>query len=431
MSRDPQLEPLLAQVEALAPLFGRAQVDLEAIVQRARSGDHRGVLQNTRLVVETLLRSIVAKKNQTPGKQTLEQLLTKLQNELPTPVQVHTRTIQAWGNVGAHDHADDLFDQAIAVGKEETLASLNALVVILCWYRDKHLEPSRSAAPATVATTTRKRLPILAGFGVLVLAGAGAALALDPPPPPAALDRQQLDALRKAAGDPVPPPACRATDAVELALLERAIDGLRGGKPGGARPRDQEVVTTLEAIPEAQRSAETWSALARALAFAGEPGPSAQAALDRAIRSCPDLAEAHNLQGSLHLLSGQLPEASASYQRALELEPGYLAARFNSGLVLLKAGKISEAIERFDRVLQEDPRHGAALQTRGAARLAAGELEGALADLRAAAAADAHNGNTWLLLGQALGKQGDAAAAAEMFCKAKKLGIERAPCPGE
>ncbi|MBI5542691.1 MAG: protein kinase, partial [Deltaproteobacteria bacterium] len=54
-----ELEPYLAKIERLAPQFGRASSDLVALVGRARIGDHKGVLQSARLVLETILRSLV------------------------------------------------------------------------------------------------------------------------------------------------------------------------------------------------------------------------------------------------------------------------------------------------------------------------------------------------------------------------------------
>src|SRR5690606_1144383 len=100
MVQDVHLESLLARIEELRGRFGRASADLDAICSRARSSDFRGVLQNARVVVETLLRSIIHReKGQAPGKDTLEKLIPKLfqegkQSILPTHIVVHIRTIQ-------------------------------------------------------------------------------------------------------------------------------------------------------------------------------------------------------------------------------------------------------------------------------------------------------------------------------------------------
>ena len=54
-----ELEPLLKRIEQLTPYFGRARDDLTALTTRGRNQDYKGVLQNARLVVEMLLRSLI------------------------------------------------------------------------------------------------------------------------------------------------------------------------------------------------------------------------------------------------------------------------------------------------------------------------------------------------------------------------------------
>ena len=76
------IEPLLSKLAALAPRFGRARVDLEAIVSRGRAQDYRGVMQNGRLVLETLLRSLVTEElKKTPGKAMLEELVARFRQQ--------------------------------------------------------------------------------------------------------------------------------------------------------------------------------------------------------------------------------------------------------------------------------------------------------------------------------------------------------------
>ena len=47
-----EIEPLLLQIDHLATHFGRVTGDLQAIASRGRAEDFRGVMQNTRLVLE-------------------------------------------------------------------------------------------------------------------------------------------------------------------------------------------------------------------------------------------------------------------------------------------------------------------------------------------------------------------------------------------
>ncbi len=137
------IEPLLSKLAELAPRFGRARVDLEAIVSRGRAQDYRGVMQNARLVLEVLLRSLVTEDlKQTPGKAMLEEMVARFRQQgnsgiVPAKILAHMGTVQAWGNLSAHDHAGSLDESGVHVGKDEVVASLNSVVAILGWYADK------------------------------------------------------------------------------------------------------------------------------------------------------------------------------------------------------------------------------------------------------------------------------------------------------
>src|SRR5689334_21323192 len=108
------IEPLLQKMADLAPRFGRAQEDLQTMVNRGRAQDYKGVMQNARLVLEAILRSLVTEElKQTPGKAMLDELVTKFRQQanagiIPTNVLAHMSTVQAWGNLSAHDHAGSL-----------------------------------------------------------------------------------------------------------------------------------------------------------------------------------------------------------------------------------------------------------------------------------------------------------------------------------
>ena len=151
------IEPLLNKLAALAPRFGRARVDLEAIVSRGRAQDYRGVMQNARLVLEALLRSLVTEDlKQTPGKAMLEELVARFRQQanagiVPANILAHMGTVQAWGNLSSHDHAGSLDESGVHVGKDEVVASLNSVVAILGWYAEKKgLSPSQE--PLAAAT---------------------------------------------------------------------------------------------------------------------------------------------------------------------------------------------------------------------------------------------------------------------------------------
>ncbi len=165
------IEPLLSKLAELAPRFGRARVDLEAIVSRGRAQDYRGVMQNARLVLEVLLRSLVTEDlKQTPGKAMLEELVARFRQQanagiVPAKILAHMGTVQAWGNLSAHDHAGSLDESGVHVGKDEVVASLNSVVAILGWYADKKgLATPVSATPPpdeSFEPTQRREAPAL------------------------------------------------------------------------------------------------------------------------------------------------------------------------------------------------------------------------------------------------------------------------------
>src|SRR5689334_2660067 len=111
-------------------------------------------MQNTRLVLEAILRDLVTRElKQSVGKAMLDELITKFRQQanagiIPTNILAHMGTVQAWGNLSAHDHAGSLTDQGVEVGEQEVVASLNSMVAILNWYSTKlGATPARGTAP--------------------------------------------------------------------------------------------------------------------------------------------------------------------------------------------------------------------------------------------------------------------------------------------
>jgi Flp pilus assembly protein TadD len=436
MASSSHLDALIRRVEAHAPAFGRATPDLEAISSRARAADYRGVLQNTRLVVETLLRAILAKKGHTPGKQTLEQLVSKMQADLPTAVAVHVRTIQAWGNVGAHDHGDDLFAGGLTVTDQEASSALTALVAILDWYRGAHLQD----APAAPAAPRRGRGLALG----LVAAGAlaaGVALVLlrpTPAPPevprptPAAPDLGPLDALYAARGLPTPNESCRPHDPELGAALAAVGPLLMGGEAGARRPQDAQARARLEAVPEAQRTlGEYWLLVALARSFDGAPDAEVLAALSQGQQHCDELPELYNMQGKLLFKAGDVPGAIQAFKRAAAVGEGYGAPRLNLGLAYLEARDLPRAQATFDELISSLSDYAPGYRGRGALHLGQGRAAEAVADLKQAILRDPGDGLAHRLLGQALTLSGDPEGARAALCAAKGLGqaVPEVQCP--
>ena len=340
------IEPLLARLEALAPSFGRAQHDILATVSRGRSEDYKGVMQNCRLVLEALLRALVADQlKQTPGKAMLDELITKFRQQanaglIPMNVLAHMGTVQAWGNLSSHDQATKLSDDGVTVGKGEVMASLNSMVAILDWYVAAHGQPVVARPPALPPTVSLRGLPkdnkaplvpVLLGVVVLAAAGGGylATRKVEPPASPFAA----LDALYAKWAEPLPPGPCRS-------VSEAAVLGPHSGE-----------LSALEALPQ-DRSAEAWYLIARAQV---DQKVDALPAAMRAL-SCPGFAAASNLAGKIAIIDKRLPDALASYKAALDSAPNFHKARFNLGMLHLKEGRLIDGVTELKKVTVADPK---------------------------------------------------------------------------
>jgi eukaryotic-like serine/threonine-protein kinase len=360
------LEPLLARIEKLAPQFGRAQGDLVALVSRARSGDYKGVLQNARLVVEVLLRSLVTQElKQTPGKAMLDELITKFRQQanahvIPTNVLAHMGTVQAWGNLSSHDHAGGLNDEGVRLGGEEVATGLSSMAAILTWYAQAY-GPGEAAVPVAeppaAPAQPRSRGPRLAVFvalGVLVvgapvawwvLAGRGGGGAAD-----VAQLRQRLDASYAASHEPAPPGQCQERAAGRLAKLVAASSHLGDSVPDAMRA--QEGGAALAALEGAGGdSAEGAYVQAKALLQAGQGAAQPLSA----ATACAGFAAAQNLAGNVALKEGRREAAEAFYRAAADAAPGFAKPRFSRAVLEFQQGRVDEAIGLLDAAIALQP----------------------------------------------------------------------------
>ncbi|HWX90409.1 MAG TPA: tetratricopeptide repeat protein, partial [Rhizomicrobium sp.] len=138
----------------------------------------------------------------------------------------------------------------------------------------------------------------------------------------------------------------------------------------------------------------------------------------RALAAKPDIAEAHNNLGLIHLRRGHFEEAQTAFARAVAIAPGYAEAHNNCGHILLQQGKPDQAADAFRRALAAKPDYAEAHSNLGAALGQQDKLdEAAACCLRAITArpdlAEAHNN-----LGNALKKQGKLAEAETCYRKA-------------
>jgi hypothetical protein len=364
-----ELEPLLKRIDQLTPYLGRARDDLTALTTRARNQDYKGVLQNARLVLEILLRSLVTTElKQTPGKAMLDELLAKFRQPahagvIPTNILGHMGTVQAWGNISSHDHAGGLHEAGVKVGLEEAVTSLNSLVAILTWYKEQFAQepaaPAPAAVPVEASSTPRasaagassgRRMALVGGGLLAVLVLGLGVLALRSSDRTAQL-RSRLDALYAETGEPLPPVACQEQEAVALAALLGVAPRLSDKLSDDARTR--EATTALETLRARGQGwhAEGWFQVARASLLAGHPDT---AAMSKAL-ACSDFAAAENLAGRMAALAQDWKESAAHYTRAAELAPAFWKPRFNLGLIQLQQQRVDEAVPLLERAAELAP----------------------------------------------------------------------------
>ncbi|MFL5343304.1 MAG: hypothetical protein ACJ8AT_00825 [Hyalangium sp.] len=394
-----ELEPLLQRIEQLTPYFGRAREDLTALSARARNQDYKGVLQNARLVVEMLLRSLVTTElKQTPGKAMLDELLNKFRQQahasvIPTNILAHMGTVQAWGNLSSHDHAGGLHEAGVKVGLEEAVTSLNSLVAILTWYKEHYAQepaaPALGSASGTGAGASSGRRTALVG-GVL-LAGLVVGLGFlarrsDQTPE----FRGRLDALYAENGEPPPPAECQEQDPRALKPLLEVAPRLSERVPEDSRA--QAATTALDALRARQDwRPEGWYHVARASLLAGHPDV---AAMSKALECPQGFAAAENLAGRMAAKAQDWKESAAHYSRAAELDARFWKPRFNLGIVQLQEKRVDEAVPQLERAAKMAPGVadvslvlGHAYAARAAAAQASGKEQEATADRERAKAA--------------------------------------------
>ena len=360
-----EIEPLLSQIDQLASHFGRVSGDLQAITARGRAEDFRGVMQNTRLVLEAILRDLVTRElKQSVGKAMLDELITKFRQQanagiVPTNILAHMGTVQAWGNLSAHDHAGSLTDAGVTVGKQEVVASLNSMVAILTWYAGKLGVPLEGAGAASARPVTRAPSqppvapPATKKSPVAMIGGAVALLAClaggywwtsrvptttgAPADPFAALDAEY-----RSRGEPLPPAACRRADeapALNHAADEASLGRLQGPEAGYVLARIKHDKGTAPG-PELQR-AVACSGFAAALSLEGKAR----------VRE----AEAAVKRGEAEAAAELYAKAARSFDAAIAAAPEFKNARFNRALVLLKQNKLDDGVKDLSQLVTADP----------------------------------------------------------------------------
>lgn len=416
-----ELEPLLQRIEQLTPHFGRAQEDLAALATRGRTRDYKGVLQNARLVLEMLLRSMVSTElKQTPGKAMLDELITKFRQQahagiIPTHILAHMGTVQAWGNLSSHDHAGGLHEgTGVKVDLQEAVTSLNSLVAILTWYHESYGQRS-ALTPATDAPvkatpsaptvspvrrgpsarpTDGRRLALAGGVALVAVASGLGVLASRPMAESSSSSapslRDKVDALYAANAEPPPPADCQEKDPQGLVMLLEM-----GSKLSDRVPEKDRVREATSALPALRArgphwSPEGWFHVARASLLAGQPDSEA---MNKALL-CTNFAAAENLAGRVGVAQQNLKEAVDRLTRAAELDARFWKPRYNLGLIYLQVPRVEKAVLWLQRAAESAPeiaeihfRLGEAYQARARETEAAGRGQDVVADQELARAA--------------------------------------------
>jgi tetratricopeptide (TPR) repeat protein len=223
-----------------------------------------------------------------------------------------------------------------------------------------------------------------------------------------------LSALARAearAGDPgASTTAAEATRAAPDSAEAQLASGDAFLAQGLARQAEAAYRRASEIEP---RSALALAGLARALADQGRAAEALETAR-AAAEADPTCAEARAAVGVAALAADPADassDAAAAVQQATFLEPGNPLVKLELGQVFESRGQLDEARAAYEEAAALDPTWAAPRVAALALRLGAGDTEGTLAGLRALPDPRRTTGAAQLLLGRALLKAGDPAAA--------------------
>ena len=161
--------------------------------------------------------------------------------------------------------------------------------------------------------------------------------------------------------------------------------------------------------------------------FLGHPPeeafPAARAFVDRSLALDPRLAFAHMINGLIFEGQWRFEEAEAEHLRAIDLAPGSASAHIWYADHLFSLARFEEAEAEYRRALELDPVNADLIQSLGWVRWAQRDWDGAIRYANHALEIDPNYHDAWNLLGNALGRKGDHAAA----FKAIESGRKRNP----
>ncbi|WP_322047595.1 tetratricopeptide repeat protein [Paraburkholderia sp. J67] len=193
-----------------------------------------------------------------------------------------------------------------------------------------------------------------------------------------------------------------------------ALSLMESGNPGRAL---EQIAVLLEVTPDNANLLNLAGACCHGMGQLTE----ALAYWERAVQSCPELAEAHSNLGSVLDQLGRQDEAEAALRRALEIAPRFAEANNNLGSLLLATGRTTEAEAALRRALVNRPDYTDARRNLGMALQRLGRFSEAETAYRDVLNAQPHSSRAWNDLGVVLMEQSRLTEAEAAYCHARDI----------
>jgi tetratricopeptide (TPR) repeat protein len=401
--------------EAVAALLGqakealaagdvaKAQVALDVAKKRsAEGGAEKEVQRLGRLVADLALLRELDEVDQFRW--------TMINNKLPGPAAVATRTREALARFGADPQAVSVDDAAARVSasvvRERIVSALDRLLL-----------PIRLVDVASLPAQEQRRYTQMRADVAALLPKTAAVRAL--------LRRVDADRYRDAVRD-----AVLAEDRAKFARLAGQQATLE--QPPGFVA----FLGESEAIPVERRRQLLQAAVRRRpgnlalLMTLGFTYPLNQegGANERlrwyqaAVAAAPAMPVAHNGLGIALRDQKDQAGAEAAFRRAIALDPKYAWAHNNLAVALSDQGQVDKAITSYRKAIALDPKNAAALNSLGIALRGKGQVDAAIACYKKAIALDPKDARTHSNLGNALIDKGQVDEA--IACYKKAIGLD-------